>query len=90
MQGRDPGDRSYFRDHARRKLDQVSRKVVCNHCRKFDKWDAKLTFTSTDETTGVLEIKIEAASVDTGSGFKNGKLKSKDFFNVDENPFIHI
>jgi polyisoprenoid-binding protein YceI len=55
---------------------------------KFDKWDAKLTFTSPDETTGVLEIKIEAASVDTGSGLKNRKLKSKDFFNVDENPFI--
>jgi polyisoprenoid-binding protein YceI len=34
---------------------------------KFDKWDAKLTFTSPDETTGVLEITIQAASVDTGS-----------------------
>jgi polyisoprenoid-binding protein YceI len=55
---------------------------------KFDKWDAKLTFTSPDETTGVLEIKIEAASVDTGSGLKNRKLKSQDFFNADENPFI--
>ena len=55
---------------------------------KFDKWDAKLTFASPDETTGALEIKIEAASVNTGSGFKNGKLRSKDFFNVDENPFI--
>lgn len=55
---------------------------------KFDKWDAKLTFTSPDETTGVLEIKIEAASVDTGSGLKNGKLRGKNFFHVEENPFI--
>jgi polyisoprenoid-binding protein YceI len=55
---------------------------------KFDKWDASLTFTSTDETTGTLEIKIEAASVDTGSGMKNGKLKSKDFFDVEQNPYI--
>src|SRR5215472_11876910 len=47
---------------------------------KFDKWNANLTFKSPDETTGALEIKIEAASVDTGSGLKNGKLKSKDFF----------
>jgi polyisoprenoid-binding protein YceI len=54
----------------------------------FDKWDAKLTFASPDETTGMLEIKIEAASVDTGSGLKNRKLKSKDFFNVEESPFI--
>lgn len=55
---------------------------------KFDKWDAQLTFASPDETTGVLEIKIEAASVDTGSGLKNGKLKGKDFFYADENPYI--
>jgi polyisoprenoid-binding protein YceI len=55
---------------------------------KFDKWDASLTFKSPDETTGVLEIKIESASVDTGSGLKNGKLKSKDFFDVEQNPYI--
>ena len=55
---------------------------------KFDKWDASLTFTSPDETTGVLEIKIQADSVDTGSGMKNGKLKGKDFFDVEHNPVI--
>jgi polyisoprenoid-binding protein YceI len=55
---------------------------------KFDKWDASLTFTSPDETTGVLEITIQAASVDTGSGMKNGKLKGKDFFDVEKNPVI--
>ena len=54
----------------------------------FDKWDAALTFTSTDVTTGVLDIKIQADSVDTGSGMKNGKLKGKDFFDVKRNPVI--
>jgi polyisoprenoid-binding protein YceI len=54
----------------------------------FDKWDATLTFTSPDVTTGVLDIKIQAASVDTGSGMKNGKLKGKDFFDVKQNPLI--
>ena len=54
----------------------------------FDKWDATLTFTSTDVSTGVLDIKIQADSVDTGSGMKNGKLKGKDFFNVKESPVI--
>ena len=53
---------------------------------KFDNWDAKLTFTSPDEATGVLEINIQAASVDTGSGMKNGKLKGKNFFDVEQNP----
>lgn len=54
----------------------------------FDKWDASLTFTSPDVSTGVLDVKIQAASVDTGSGMKDGKLKSKDFFYVEENPLI--
>jgi polyisoprenoid-binding protein YceI len=55
---------------------------------KFDKWDTTLVFTSTDINTGVLDIKIQAASVDTGSGMKNNKLKSKDFFDVANNPLI--
>jgi polyisoprenoid-binding protein YceI len=55
---------------------------------KFDKWDATLAFTSPEETTGVLEITIQAASVDTGSGMKNRKLKSKDFFDAEQNPSI--
>ena len=54
----------------------------------FDKWDATLTFASTDPTTGVLDIKIQADSVNTGSGMKDNKLKSKDFFNADQDPSI--
>jgi polyisoprenoid-binding protein YceI len=54
----------------------------------FDKWDATLTFPSTDVTSAVLTVNIQAESVDTGSGMKNGKLKSKDFFDVKNNPVI--
>jgi polyisoprenoid-binding protein YceI len=54
----------------------------------FDKWNATLTFTSTDVSTGVLDIEIQAASVDTGNGMKNGKLKGKDFFDVEHNALI--
>jgi polyisoprenoid-binding protein YceI len=54
----------------------------------FDKWDATLTFASTDVSTGVLDIKIQEDSVNTGSGMKDGKLKSKDFFNADQDPLI--
>jgi polyisoprenoid-binding protein YceI len=38
----------------------------------FDKWDAKLTFTSPELATGVLNIKIQAYGVNTGSGVKDG------------------
>jgi polyisoprenoid-binding protein YceI len=54
----------------------------------FDNWDATLTFPSTDVTTGVLDIKIQAASVNTGSGTKDNKLRSKDFFDAQEDPYI--
>jgi len=54
----------------------------------FDKWDATLTFTSPEFSTAVLDIKIQAASVDTGSGMKNRKLKGKNFFDVKKNPLI--
>ena len=54
----------------------------------FDKWDATLTFASTDVTTGVLDIKIQAATVNTGSGMKNDKLKGKDFFDAEHDPLI--
>ena len=55
---------------------------------KFDKWDASMTFSSTDVTSAVLDIKIQADSVNTGSGMKDGKLKSKDFFDVQQDPYI--
>src|SRR5271170_7387910 len=55
---------------------------------RFDKWDAKLTFQTPDVSTGVLELNIQADSVDTGSGMKNGKLKGKDFFDAENNPTI--
>jgi polyisoprenoid-binding protein YceI len=55
---------------------------------KFNQWDATLTFSSPDVETGVLDLKVQAASVDTGSGMKDGKLKSKDFFDVEHDPLI--
>jgi polyisoprenoid-binding protein YceI len=54
----------------------------------FEKWDATMTFTSPDVTTGVLDVKIQAASVNTGSGMKDGKLRGKDFFDVKQDPLI--
>src|SRR5215469_6483311 len=54
----------------------------------FDKWNATLTFTSPDVTTAVVDVEIQAATVDTGSGLKNSKLKGPDFFDVANNPLI--
>jgi polyisoprenoid-binding protein YceI len=54
----------------------------------FDKWDASVTFTSPELSTAVLDVKIQAASVNTGSGMKDGKLKGKDFFDAEHDPLI--
>jgi polyisoprenoid-binding protein YceI len=54
----------------------------------FDKWDGTLIFGSTAVESGVLDVKIQAASVNTGSAMKDGKLKSKDFFDAEHDPLI--
>lgn len=54
----------------------------------FDQWDASVVFSSADYSAAVLDIKIQAASVNTGSGMKDGKLRGKDFFDVKANPLI--
>jgi polyisoprenoid-binding protein YceI len=54
----------------------------------FDKWIASMKFSSTDVRSGVLDSEIQADSVNTGSGLRNNKLKSKDFFDVKDSPTI--
>ena len=54
----------------------------------FEKWDANIKFSSSDVRSAVLDIEIEAESVNTGSHMKDNKLKGKDFFNVKESPLV--
>jgi polyisoprenoid-binding protein YceI len=54
----------------------------------FEKWNASIRFSSTDIRSAVLDIEIEANSVNTGSHMKDNKLKGEDFFNVKESPLI--
>ena len=54
----------------------------------FGKWDSTLTFTSNHAEDAVLDVKIQAKSVDTGSGMENEKLNSKEFFDVEHAPYI--
>jgi polyisoprenoid-binding protein YceI len=55
---------------------------------RFNKWTSSLTFASPQVSTGVLDVKVDAASVNTGSGMKDGVLKSDKFFDVSNNPVI--
>lgn len=54
----------------------------------FENWDATIKLSSAKATSAVLDIQIQATSVNTGSGVKDGKLKGKDFFDAKTNPVI--
>ena len=54
----------------------------------FEKWNASIKFSSRDIRSAVLDIEIEAGSVNTGSHMKDNKLKGKDFFDAKESPLI--
>jgi polyisoprenoid-binding protein YceI len=54
----------------------------------FGKWASTLTFTSNHAEGAVLDVKIQAKSVDTGSGIENEKLNSKEFFDAEHSPYI--
>jgi polyisoprenoid-binding protein YceI len=54
----------------------------------FGKWDSTLTFSSADVSTGHMDIKIQADSVNTGSKSKDDRLKGKNCFDVEDDPYI--
>jgi len=54
----------------------------------FEKWDAKLYFASPNPATGVLEITIQADSVNTGSEAKDSRLKGPKCFDAEHYPVI--
>jgi polyisoprenoid-binding protein YceI len=45
----------------------------------FDKWNASMKFSSTDVRSGVLEIEIQADSVNSGSGLKKQQIEEQGF-----------
>ena len=54
----------------------------------FDKWNATLTFASSDPTSAVLHVEIQTASVHSGDYKNDDELKSKDLLNVAQDPVI--
>jgi polyisoprenoid-binding protein YceI len=55
---------------------------------RFNKWKSTLAFTSPDVSTGGLVIKVDAASLDTGSLIKNNVIKGSKYLNVKQYPYI--
>jgi polyisoprenoid-binding protein YceI len=56
----------------------------------FDKWDATLTFSSTDAEAGVLEVKIQADSVKYGQWYEGREAKEQKLFQRCPGPLYYI
>jgi polyisoprenoid-binding protein YceI len=56
----------------------------------FEKWSASVKFRSPELTSAILDIRIQAASVHTGSDVKDAKLIGKDFFDAEHSPLIRF
>ncbi len=54
----------------------------------FEKWASTLKFSTPYVESGVLDIIVDAASVNSGSSLKDNKLRGGDFFNVKQDPEI--
>jgi polyisoprenoid-binding protein YceI len=56
----------------------------------FYTWEANLKMPADSFTDATLELGIDAASVETGSGFKDKEVKGKNFFAAKEYPEIRF
>jgi polyisoprenoid-binding protein YceI len=87
-QAQAPTDIPVFRAEPVRSTIKFAVKASVPIAGTFEKWGAKLAYRSNYVEDAVFDIKIEASSVNTGSGMKDRKLKSKDFFDVQQDPYI--
>jgi polyisoprenoid-binding protein YceI len=55
---------------------------------RFNKFSGSFTLDPTNPAKSSLEIKVEAASVDTNNDKRDEHLRKPDFFNVKEHPLI--
>jgi polyisoprenoid-binding protein YceI len=57
---------------------------------KFKSWRGALNCASASASSCVLDLQVDAASVDAGSGPINSNLRGGDFFDVKNNPTIRF
>jgi polyisoprenoid-binding protein YceI len=66
----------------------VRHMVVSKVRGRFTKFDGTLLMDERDPSGGLVEVAIDAASIDTGVGQRDAHLRSADFFDVERFPTI--
>jgi polyisoprenoid-binding protein YceI len=64
--------------------------MISNVRGQFDKISGNVDFNEADPTKSHVEVKIDASSIDTKDEKRDGHLKSPDFLDVAEFPFIEF
>lgn len=62
--------------------------MISNVHGRFERWDGLLEFDPDDATRSRIEVKIDAASVDTREPQRDEHLRSPEFFDVQSHPEI--
>lgn len=68
----------------------VRHMVIAKVRGRFGAWSGKLELDSDNLESGKVEVKIDAASIDTGVSDRDHHLKSADFFDVEKFPELHF
>jgi polyisoprenoid-binding protein YceI len=66
----------------------VRHMVVTKTRGRFTRWSGVVDFDEADPTRSRVEVQIEAASIDTGHADRDAHLRSADFFDAENHPYL--
>jgi polyisoprenoid-binding protein YceI len=79
--------RTWKIDNAHSQIDFAVRHMVVAKVRgRFNAWAGELDLDEKDLTRSSVKVEIDAASIDTGNGQRDGHLRSPDFFDAEKFP----
>jgi len=76
-------------DHAHSHIQFSVRHMMISKVRgRFERFSGTVEFDEQNPTNSQVEVQIEAASIDTKNPDRDNHLRSPDFFNVDQYPYL--
>lgn len=80
---------SYQIDHAHSQIQFTVRHMMISKVRGwFEKFDGTFNLNEQDPAQTTIEVKIDAASINTRDAQRDGHLRSPDFLNAEQYPYL--